>query len=191
MHLEELNMTDLAGVVNLYPWYGPARQELCRRLAALGSGALDKSPFAEAALYLPLREKLAGIFHGADAVDFSDKDLSELLKSLLEPSPAENPAEKKQVRVIGGDYFTQAQYDNVRLSDDNVFSRFAVKASIEKASEEGREQGELDESFCTEPLAQIYAEQGYPEQAKRIYSKLLLKFPEKSAYFAALIENLN
>ena len=37
-------------------------------------------------------------------------------------------------------------------------------------------------------LAQIYAEQGYYDQAKRIYSRLLLKNPEKNAYFAALIE---
>ena len=44
--------------------------------------------------------------------------------------------------------------------------------------------------FCTETLAQIYADQGYPEQARQIYSRLSLRFPEKSAYFAALIEKL-
>ena len=44
--------------------------------------------------------------------------------------------------------------------------------------------------FCTEALAQIYAEQGYYEQARAIYSQLSLRFPEKSAYFAALIEKL-
>jgi tetratricopeptide (TPR) repeat protein len=48
-----------------------------------------------------------------------------------------------------------------------------------------------DESLYTETLAAIYAEQGYYEQAKRIYSKLLLVYPEKNAYFAALIEKLN
>ena len=47
-----------------------------------------------------------------------------------------------------------------------------------------------DDDFCTETLAQIYAEQGYYDQAKRIYSRLLLKNPEKNAYFAALIEKI-
>ena len=45
--------------------------------------------------------------------------------------------------------------------------------------------------FCTETLAQIYAEQGYNEQAKQIYSKLSLRYPEKSVYFASLIEKLD
>ena len=43
----------------------------------------------------------------------------------------------------------------------------------------------------TETLAQIYLEQGYPEQAKSIYSKLLLANPEKNAYFAALIRKID
>ena len=46
-------------------------------------------------------------------------------------------------------------------------------------------------AFCTETMAQIYAEQGYFEQAKDIYSKLILAYPEKNAYFAALIRKLN
>ena len=44
--------------------------------------------------------------------------------------------------------------------------------------------------FVTETLAQIYASQGYFSQAKEIYEKLILAYPEKSAYFAALIEKL-
>ena len=74
----------------------------------------------------------------------------------------------------------------MRKDDDNVFSRFAVKSSLE--SGEDGDGALLDEDFCTETLAQIYAEQGYYDQAKRIYSRLLLKNPEKNAYFAALIE---
>ena len=45
--------------------------------------------------------------------------------------------------------------------------------------------------ICTETLAQIYAEQGYPERAKVIYSKLSLRYPEKNTYFAALIRKLD
>ncbi len=45
--------------------------------------------------------------------------------------------------------------------------------------------------FYTETLAQIYAEQGYYDRAKSIYSKLILAYPEKSAYFATLIQKMN
>lgn len=48
---------------------------------------------------------------------------------------------------------------------------------------------ESDE-FITETLARIYAKQGNTSKAIRAYQKLSLKFPEKSSYFAALIEEL-
>lgn len=48
---------------------------------------------------------------------------------------------------------------------------------------------ESDE-FITETLARIYAKQGNTVKAIRAYQKLSLKFPEKTAYFAALIEDL-
>jgi hypothetical protein len=48
---------------------------------------------------------------------------------------------------------------------------------------------ESDE-FLTETLARIYAKQGNYPKAIRAYQKLSLKFPEKTAYFAALIEEL-
>ncbi len=48
---------------------------------------------------------------------------------------------------------------------------------------------ESDE-FITETLARIYAKQGNFPKAIRAYQKLSLKFPEKTAYFAALIEEL-
>lgn len=44
--------------------------------------------------------------------------------------------------------------------------------------------------IATETLARIYAEQGHFQRAIKIYQQLMLKFPEKSRYFAAQIKNL-
>jgi hypothetical protein len=47
------------------------------------------------------------------------------------------------------------------------------------------------DDLVTETLASIYAQQGNYQKAINFYQKLSLKFPEKSRYFAALIEELN
>ena len=47
-----------------------------------------------------------------------------------------------------------------------------------------------DGQIATETLAEIYLAQGLPDRAIEIYSKLSLKYPEKSLYFADLIADV-
>ena len=35
-NLQSLTMDELTGVINLYPWFGGARKELCARMAKVG-----------------------------------------------------------------------------------------------------------------------------------------------------------
>lgn len=98
------------------------------------------------------------------------------------------PIYRRTVKVVGGDFFSSDQYDSVRQSDDNYFSKF--KAGKSDDDDKGNwKDPEL--GFCTETLAWIYAEQGYYAEAKKIYSRLILRYPEKIAYFASLIEKLD
>ena len=96
-------------------------------------------------------------------------------------------AYSRTVRAAGGDFFSPEQYASVRKDEDNVFSRFKSERSDEP---EGRQWEDPEFGFCTETLAAIYADQGYFAEAKKIYSRLVLRYPEKSAYFASLIEKL-
>jgi hypothetical protein len=188
INLRSLTIDELAGVVNLYPWFGAARKELCLRMSRVGGEGWGERDYAVSALYLGSRAFIADIVRSGKARDYSDKDLETLLKAYTAgegPSGAEAP--KPRTRVVGGDFFSQDEYDSVKRTDDNIFSSFATKAKGEETHEKG---GDLPDGFCTETLARIYIDQGYYEQAKKIYSRLLLRYPEKSAYFAALIAKL-
>ncbi len=198
--LEALTTDDLAKVVNLYPWYGAARKELCQRMAAMTGSDWGILEYSDAALYIPSRGMVADIIRSGRSADYSDKDVEALLKRYIAPEPQrtiqENPTEattepavpyRRTVRIAGGDFFSQEEYDQVRTAEDNVFSRFTAERT-DNARE--REWHDPELGFCTETLAGIYAEQGYPAEARKIYSHLMLRYPEKSAYFAALIEKL-
>jgi hypothetical protein len=56
--------------------------------------------------------------------------------------------------------------------------------------EAAKRSDNLPIELATETLANVYRQQGNFSGALRIYESLLLKFPEKKAYFAALIQNI-
>ena len=190
--MKTLSVEALAGVVELYPWFGSARKELCRRTGGLSADGASAAAAAEAALYVGSRRSIADILREGKSEDYSDRDAEKLLKAYLENVSEEQPAAAAPVvRVVGGDYFTQAEYDNVRRTADDVFTAFASSRPEDSAVRRKASEPAGMDWFCTETLAQIYIEQGYLEDAKRIYSKLILAYPEKNAYFAALIEKLD
>ena len=186
-------MEELAGVVNLYPWFAAARKELCVRMSALGGESWGVGQYADQAMYVADRSIISGIMRSSAVKDYSDSDLETLLSSYMEESrsgdaaePAAQPARAARL-VPGGDFFSKDEYDKVRRAGDN----FTFRAPDRREFASGNAEDSLSLEFCTETLAEIYAEQGYFEQSKSIYRKLLLAFPEKSAYFASLIEKLD
>ena len=191
--LRKLNLDELNGVVNLYPWFGGARKELCRRMSELGEGAWSDERYADAALYIGSRRIIAALAHKGHKADYSDHQVKELLRAYIDEGVGEirDEGAPRRVIVVGGDYFSAQQYDAVRQDGDSAFGSMARPTAGEEAAATVIEPSkESLNDYFTETLAQIYADQGYPEQAKQIYSALSLRFPEKSAYFASLIEKL-
>ncbi len=231
--LGSLTMDELTGVINLYPWFGAARKELCVRMSRVGGSEWGKAQYSEAAMYVASRTLISDIMRSVRKDDYSDKDVERLIKEYIRPEKSLRQAQRPEhsvleqspsvaepvvrqssptieatavagsatpeyskpqvvdyrrtVRVAGGDFFSPEQYAAVRKDEDNVFSNFKSERYDEP---ESRNWEDPEFGFCTETLAAIYADQGYFVEAKKIYSRLILRYPEKSAYFASLIEKL-
>jgi hypothetical protein len=67
-----------------------------------------------------------------------------------------------------------------------------VKGNLSAPQEDLTENMTAPEDFeiISESLAQLYYKQGYFEKSLRMYEKLILKYPEKSIYFATLIQEI-
>ncbi len=193
--LKKLTVEELSGVISIYPWFGAARKELCERMAAV-AGAEDRGGrlFAESALYIPCRKRLAEVLEESAVREYADADVKALIESQLaegRETGAEGGQEtgyRREVHIVGGDYFSAEDYKGVKGADDNFFRHVTGRGAEEKLTKDERAVPHL--GFYTRTLAEIYAEQGYFDEAKQIYSQLILAYPEKSAYFASLIEKL-
>ena len=60
--IRSLTLEELSGVVNIYPWYGGARVELCNRMRQMG--ALSTEMLRSTALYVGSRRILYDMVHG-------------------------------------------------------------------------------------------------------------------------------
>lgn len=89
----------------------------------------------------------------------------------------------KQIKPLSKDELINQFIENaprITRSKTDFFNPvdYARKSSIDK------------EDIVSETLANIYYKQGNPDKAIKIFEKLCIKVPEKSSYFAGLIEKI-
>ena len=210
----------LQDLVRRYPWFSLGRLLLFKSLCGLGGEAsLSESEktaayvYSRSKLYFIRQESLQMEEQQAE-IDFFTLDLTqEIEKEEPSPKPAtQKRREGKTTEFIlepprdrtcypGADYFGKTDMAGLELDVTEPIDLFITEQPrftemLSRAGEHVDTQ-EQDASpvlsgddFITETLARIYAEQGYHKLAIACYGKLILLYPEKSVYFASLVQEI-
>jgi len=184
-HPEKLNqesMTQLMEVVANYPTFQAAWILLLKNLKMLNHPDFD-SYLKQGAIRITDRRKLYHFLHQEETAN------EEFTAALAEQDP------------LAKEYMAPGFYQLTDKKEDREESLIDLIRSIRKkeakkvldevdAPAENEAEEQAENSFVTETLAKIYAQQKHYKKAIQAYENLSLKFPEKSTYFAGQIEKL-
>lgn len=195
-----------------FPWYASGHLELFCKASELGNDQ-GKSVLARTAAHIWSREMLFSLSKEIErkreqgvifdyetdiirSADPADEILFEIEKEPLIPG---NPP---KIILAQGDYFSREEMEQIQLDKEKPLDKFISEKPTLLRSGKTEPSGE-DEStatdisgvfddpeFYTETLAKIYSDQGFYKRAIEIYAKLILLYPEKSSYFATLVQEL-
>ena len=201
--VETLNLGSLEKYLDIYPWYSIGYLELYNRLSSTPMSenlASKVAPrlFSRQAIY-DIYIETTGTAPTAIAIEQTNSH-----NEITDISTEEKENDVK-FYMVGGDYFSRKDFEMVQLNRNSPIDKFIedkptllrsalgnrrTESSAVKESECSFDAIFDDAEFYTETLATIYTEQGYYKRALEIYAKLILLYPEKSSYFAALVKDL-
>lgn len=164
-------------IIAKYPWYQHGKIELLKSLNAISKESA-KEKLKELAVFLPNSEKL--YLELENNINKKPADLN-YSQQTEETKAGINSA--KKIVVVGGDYFSKEELDS--LKEENIEISNKATQNNNKIVQDFNSP-----VFYTETLGKIYADQGYFTQSIEVYSQLILLYPEKSTYFALLIDSV-
>jgi hypothetical protein len=112
-------------------------------------------------------------------VDPTDELLTEIKSSKKKIKP-EGPKQKEQIEII--DQFIKTQ--------PSIKGKVAIEEKSLPKGDLAEKSLTYNENIISETLVEILIKQGKKEKAVEVLKKLIWKFPQKKAYFAAQIEDL-
>ncbi len=200
--LEQLDIMELDEIVKQSPWFSYARHLLLIKLREMGDEVFLSS-LKHSAIFLSSRQALYNKVVRKKTQPDNREEFVETVATeefINDDIIAEDDTKpKRKIIVAGSDFFSKEdmaaipQEDNMELKlKSSKFYRDTPVAEQKVSNIIGKD-GKVnydDLAFFTETLGHIYAEQGYYEQAIEVFSKLILLYPQKSAYFATLIKEI-
>ncbi len=124
----------------------------------------------------------------------TEEDTISQLKKIIENRIREIEEEKKEQKSGKKKRTKPDKKKKFEIIDEFIAKEPTIsrpKAKFYDPVESAKQSVVDQEEIISETLAKIYFDQGYFEKAIQMYEKLILKNPEKSSYFAALIEKAN
>ena len=187
--IQTLSSADLEQTLENYPWFTAARAEYVLRQ---GGTTMDREPIMAYARRFAVFFLSRGEFRNILEKRIAGEPESPAVQ-VNEESPTK-PKKNDSYYVVGGDYFTKEDFQELERNGLAVESPVLNTAALESdepspAPKVVPDQAVLDE-ILTETLAEVFADQMFYQRAIDIYKKLILLYPEKSVYFASLIEKL-
>lgn len=189
--MNNFDISTLEQAVEKYPWFSLAHLELFKKMCELGEEQ-KRAYLDRAAAYLYSRERIYEISRGE----------KEEITFEVETDPL-HATESPKIILAGGDYFSRNDFKELKLDTTKPLDKFIIEKptllrsnpiiaqkEVRYSEETGEGENFEDSGFYTETLAKIYSEQGFYKRAIEVYAKLILLYPEKSSYFAALVKDL-
>ncbi|MBR5075321.1 MAG: tetratricopeptide repeat protein [Bacteroidales bacterium] len=202
--IQSLDLMELEAALKQSPWFSYLREIMLERLYRKDKEAFFQT-LSQSAVFLSSRKTLYDRINSP-----VEEETAEEIPSAAEekPQPQEEPIHRPRVIVAGGDFFSKEDLKSIDPEDDMELklkgSPFYRPAPEPKETQEApkprekrtsllKDDGSVnfdDLAFCTETLGHIYAQQGFYDKAIEVFSKLILLYPQKSAYFAALVNEM-
>lgn len=149
---------------------------------------LNKTRIEFADTYQPYSTSTEDKVGGHTDSDWIDQQIKEHIFHMQSPEALLSDSAKKQTVSFELNKKADPVIEKFIKEEPQIKPPSATKINLENKA---RQSAEDESGFVSETLAKIYTEQGLYVKAIDTYKKLSLKFPEKSPYFARLIEKLN